>query len=252
VVREVAEETGLDVRVTGLRDAVADVIEVPHRGRRLHTVRLLYDVRPVGAAGPLRPEGDGSSDQVRGVPPSELAGLALLGFTAAALGLPRPHPAIPGTRALPAPAPAAASARPVDPPRVQRAGAYAVVVDDGRVLLSRYAGDGRWSLPGGGIDFGEHPREALLREVHEETGLALAQPRLVSVSSAHFTGHAPDGRLEDFHAVRVIYTGRVPPGSTPRVVEVDGSTDAAAWVRLDALDKVPLSGVVHEVLDRLR
>lgn len=44
--------------------------------------------------------------------------------------------------------------------------------EEGRVLLVKhsYRGDGRWSLPGGYAKAGEHPKEALEREVKEETG----------------------------------------------------------------------------------
>jgi len=59
--------------------------------------------------------------------------------------------------------------------RRQRVAAYAVILRDNCVLLSRLAPylapTERWTLPGGGIDFGEHPRDAVVREVYEETGL---------------------------------------------------------------------------------
>ncbi len=52
-----------------------------------------------------------------------------------------------------------------------RPGAYAVAIDaDGRVLLVR-ALQG-WFLPGGGVEAGEEFRDALVREVREETGYA--------------------------------------------------------------------------------
>ena len=138
---------------------------------------------------------------------------------------------------------APADARPDVPPahtgpvKVQRAGAYAVLAHDGRILLTRLSSTKVWTLPGGGIDHGEDPVDAVRREVHEETGLPLTGARLLDVDSVHFTGHAPDGRLEDFHAVRLLFTGAVPLDVEPRVVEVGGSSDAAAWRPIAELDE---------------
>lgn len=49
-------------------------------------------------------------------------------------------------------------------------GVTAVIRDGERFLLARHAHSGQWSLIGGGIEPGEEPSEALLREVREETG----------------------------------------------------------------------------------
>ena len=63
--------------------------------------------------------------------------------------------------------------------------ACAIVVDDaGRVLLSRRGAapyEGRWDLPGGFVGEAEHPRDAVKRELREETGLDIDLGELVGI-----------------------------------------------------------------------
>ncbi len=107
---------------------------------------------------------------------------------------------------------------------------------------------GAWTLPGGGIDHGEDPRAALVREVGEETGLAITPGRMLDVHSVHFTGRAPDGVREDYHGVHLIFAAtRHNTAALPEVVEVDGTTDAVAWLQRTAI----AAGDV-EVLDVVR
>jgi 8-oxo-dGTP diphosphatase len=54
----------------------------------------------------------------------------------------------------------------------------------GRILLARRAGEpdaGKWDLPGGFLEEGEHPLDALLRELREETSLELEPLELVAI-----------------------------------------------------------------------
>jgi 8-oxo-dGTP diphosphatase len=150
----------------------------------------------------------------------------------------------------PLPAPAAAQVA-GGAPRVHRPAAYALVIRDGQVLLSRVSGLGAWTLPGGGIDHGEDPDDAVRRETFEETGLRLVSAELAGVDSRHFTGHSPDGVQENFHGVRILYRGTITDRREPSVQEVDGSTDHAAWFRLDRLETVRLADIVRVALARL-
>jgi 8-oxo-dGTP pyrophosphatase MutT (NUDIX family) len=126
------------------------------------------------------------------------------------------------------------------PHRKQRVAAYALIVRDDRVLLTRISERGHhsgyWTLPGGGIDHGESPRAALEREVHEECGVRARWASLLDVHDVHFDGMAPSGRNEDFHAVHLLFEATVPADAEPRVEEVDGTTDAVAWVPLAEIE----------------
>lgn len=53
--------------------------------------------------------------------------------------------------------------------------------DDGRVLLVRHSNGNVWVAPGGALDPGETPQDAMVREVWEETGLHVAPVRLCGV-----------------------------------------------------------------------
>lgn len=140
-------------------------------------------------------------------------------------------------------------------PRHQRVGAYAVILQEDRILLSRLAPrvtrEELWTLPGGGIEHGEHPRDAAVREVHEETGLRAVVSEEARVYSAHMPESWRDGRAIDAHALRIVYDAWVPPESPPpRVVEVDGSTAESAWIPVaDVLEgRRPVVSLVRDAL----
>ena len=145
------------------------------------------------------------------------------------------------------------------PPRRQRIAAYALLTRDDAVLLTRMSErtriPGRWTLPGGGIDHGEEPREALVREVYEETGLRVVPGTLADVHSSHFTGPRSDGLVEDYHGIHLIFRAALTPASEgvePRVVEVDGSTDLAAWVDRDEALELDLLSAARHALTELK
>ena len=112
-----------------------------------------------------------------------------------------------------------------------RLAAYAVCLSDDRMLLARYVspdGDRRhWTLPGGMVEHGEDPFDAVVREVAEETGYDVAVEQLLGVDSRHrhVQWGGPDGL--DLHSVGVYYLARVVGGELRH--ETNGSTDQAAW-----------------------
>ncbi len=123
-----------------------------------------------------------------------------------------------------------------------RVAAYALCVADGRILLTRiapgYPAVGMWTLPGGGINFGEAPADAALRELTEETGLTGRVDSLAFVDSFVRAGPVDEGLDPEWHAIRIVYRVAVTGGELRD--EVDESTDMAAWFGLDEVDEPPL------------
>ena len=67
-------------------------------------------------------------------------------------------------------------------------GAFGLIFDDqNRILLAHRTDKDMWNLPGGGIEHGEAPWEAVIREIKEETGLQAEVIKLVGVYSKDYT-----------------------------------------------------------------
>jgi ADP-ribose pyrophosphatase YjhB (NUDIX family) len=131
--------------------------------------------------------------------------------------------------------------------QVTRVAAYALCVRDGRILLCRIApgywsGVGEWTLPGGGLDFGEAPRDGAMRELTEETGLVGEILEIADVLSwSDRWRHPRDGADEAYHSLQIVYRARIVGGELRN--EVGGSTDQAQWFTRQQAESLPLVGL---------
>ena len=236
VIREIHEETGLDATVSDTaRVYSAHMPSVWRGGRRVnaHAVRIVYDGWvPRGSPPPRVVEIDGSTIEAAWQPVEAVldGAVPVTPLVVEALADHRPH-------------------------QLQRVAAYAVIRRDDRVLLTRISArgyhSGQWSLPGGGVEHGERPADALVREVREECGVACEVGALLDVVDDHFSGVAPSGRFEDFHSVMLLFAAEVPADAEPRLAETDGTTDAVDWVALADIRSgaVPTYTAVRRALD---
>ena len=123
-------------------------------------------------------------------------------------------------------------------------GVGAIIVQADRVLLVRRAHpplQGEWSIPGGLVETGETTKEAVIREVREETGLHIEPVRLVEVFERILRDR--DSRVQ-YHFVLIDYlcrpvSGEAQPGSD--VTEVQ-------WAKLDDVESLGVAPESFEVM----
>ena len=136
----------------------------------------------------------------------------------------------------------------------QRVAAYAIVRSQRGVLgtqcSDRTAIPGLWQLPGGGLEQGETPSEGVMREIMEESSQRGRISRLIDVQSDHWIGRSPSGVLEDFQALRIIYTAVCADPTDPLVLDVGGTTMAASWVPVPRWRSLPWTSGARSLLDR--
>jgi ADP-ribose pyrophosphatase YjhB (NUDIX family) len=134
-----------------------------------------------------------------------------------------------------------------------RLAAYTICIDEGRLLLVRiapgYPAAGIWTLPGGGVGFGEDPAHAAQRELAEESGLEGRIDDLAFVNS--IAGEdLSELKLGPYHGVRIVYLATITGGSLRD--EVEESSDRAEWATLPDLDGRPVTELVDVAVDWLR
>jgi len=123
----------------------------------------------------------------------------------------------------------------------------AIVIDKGAILLvkrDREPARGQWSLPGGRVEIGETLREALIREVREETGVDVDIDGLIG--TAERVVRDDDGEIA-FHYVILDYV------CTARSTEVKAGDDASdvRWVPVGEMADLHLTaGLVEFLADR--
>jgi 8-oxo-dGTP diphosphatase len=107
----------------------------------------------------------------------------------------------------------------------------AILIENGRVLLTRRRSGthlaGAWEFPGGKVEAGEDPREALQRELREEVGTEARVGEIVDVTFHRYTEADKAVLLLFFEAERGLGSGE------PRALDVA----AVRWAGADELDE---------------
>ena len=127
-------------------------------------------------------------------------------------------------------------------------GVGAVILDGDRILLEKrknMPSKGKWSIPGGLVELGERIEEAIIREVKEETGLEVYEPRLLDV--VDYVSFGERGAVM-YHYVIVDYLVAVKSGK-PKAAS---DADALKWVPFNDVEEYDLTESFRQFFRRNR
>ena len=102
--------------------------------------------------------------------------------------------------------------------------------------------EGMWAFPGGFVDYGEDPEDAVIRELMEETGVIGKYPLSLTILGA-------PGRDPRKHCIGLFYLVEVDSNSKP--VGADDAIDAK-WIPIKQLTEENVAGDHSKVIDILR
>ena len=130
---------------------------------------------------------------------------------------------------------------PADGEPIERPGAYGIAFDKDQVFLVQWRGD--FYLPGGALESGERPEDALRREILEETGYEVMRS-LPLCTGRQYAVHEPTGRAVNklcaFFRIRLgPQTGHPARDHEPRWIDVAEADyllkeDASRWALKEA------------------
>ena len=138
----------------------------------------------------------------------------------------------------------------------------AILVKNGRILMVGNDRSDYYYSVGGRIKFGEDSKEAVEREVFEETGVRMTADRLGFVHENYFYGDSPTNLGKVIYEISFFYYMNVPDDFEPVSSDFteDGAKEHLVWVSPDTEKTIypyffrdavfgPHEGVIHCITD---
>ena len=126
-----------------------------------------------------------------------------------------------------------------------RPAVYGIVIKDNQILLPKQFGD-RYDLPGGGVDLGEKLEDAVIREVKEESGIDVKNPKLLGMQESFFM--ASHANKLAYHSYMFYYSCEHVGGelSTAGFDEWEKQyAELAEWIDLDKIEDIKQASTVN-------
>lgn len=119
----------------------------------------------------------------------------------------------------------------------------AAVFQEDKILLVKEREDGCWTLPGGWVDVGEAPSQAIVREVYEESGYRTQAVKLLAVYDRNCHGHPPIRH----HVYKLFFLCQLLGGTPTKSFE----TEEVSFFEEQAIPQLSLTRVVPSQITRL-
>ena len=135
-------------------------------------------------------------------------------------------------------------------------GVYGIIIQNNEIVLVKKNGgpyDGKLDLPGGTIEFGETPQEALTRELEEEIGINLKEYELLTADSIQFDWTYND-KLLKCHHIGIFYKILNYENNIQNNIEIDDKNDdsfGGQFYNINNLKKEELSEITIMILEKL-
>ncbi len=129
--------------------------------------------------------------------------------------------------------------------RLAVAACSALVVNSGSILLVKRANEparGMWALPGGAVEWGEKIRDAVRRELLEETGVEITVGEVLDVVDVLYR----EGGELLYHYAVVCFRGYYVGGE----LRAGGDAESVEWVPATELNRYELTPTTRKVLDK--
>lgn len=132
-----------------------------------------------------------------------------------------------------------------------RPSAYALTINNGTVLCVKAAQHDQWELPGGGVELGETPAQALQREVLEETGYrveAMAEVPLLFKNDFFYAADID----EYFQSLFMVFRAKLISDPQPRQRTDTREIAAVRWIGFEELDNYRFHPFLRPLLEQER
>lgn len=136
-------------------------------------------------------------------------------------------------------------------------GAYGLILDNDKILLIKKSWgpyDGKLDLPGGTIEFGERPTEALKRELMEEVGIEVTNYQFFDVDSVTFDWQFKEDVFLKVHHTGIFFKVLNYNNEIKEEMVIDQINDdslGAEFYEINKLNKKDLSAIALLELEKL-